>query len=159
MQVPDYTATLPRKRMASSVLFFDETGRVLLVEPAYKPYWELPGGAVEADESPYAAACREVGEELGLVRQPGRLLAVDWTPPRQDHTEGVVLVFDGGPLTADERAVIRIPPEELLGWAWCTAEETVDLLPPLLVRRLAAALRARESGLVAYLENGDPHPR
>ena len=50
----DYTATLPRKRMAAAVLFFDAADRLLLVEPTYKPTWELPGGTVEADESPRA---------------------------------------------------------------------------------------------------------
>ena len=41
-----YSATLPRKRMAAGVLFRDHDGRVLLVEPVYKDYWEIPG-AVE----------------------------------------------------------------------------------------------------------------
>jgi 8-oxo-dGTP diphosphatase len=44
----DYTATLPRKRMGAAVLLRDCDGRMMLVEPAYKNYWELPGGAVEA---------------------------------------------------------------------------------------------------------------
>jgi ADP-ribose pyrophosphatase YjhB (NUDIX family) len=48
--------------MAAGVLLFDADGRVLLVEPTYKPYWELPGGVVEADESPHTAACRELKE-------------------------------------------------------------------------------------------------
>jgi 8-oxo-dGTP diphosphatase len=63
--VTDYTATLPTKRIAASVLFTGSDGRILLVEPTYKDYWEVPGGAVEAGESPRAAAVREVGEELG----------------------------------------------------------------------------------------------
>ncbi|MFV2083087.1 NUDIX domain-containing protein [Micromonospora sp. LOL_021] len=73
----DYTATLPRKRMGSAVLLRDRDGRILLVEPTYKDYWELPGGVVEADESPYDAAVRELAEELGLAVTPGRLLVVD----------------------------------------------------------------------------------
>ena len=156
--VVDYTATLPRKRMAASVLFFDDVGRVLVVQPTYKPYWELPGGAVDADESPYAAACREVSEELGLSRPAGRLLAVDWVPPRPDRTEGLVLVFDGGRLSVGEIARLAVPPDELRGWAWCTGEEAAGLLSPLLARRLSEALRARERGEVVYLENGSRHP-
>ncbi|MFF0176044.1 NUDIX hydrolase [Micromonospora profundi] len=42
----DFTATLPRKRMGAEVLLSDDRGRVLLVEPTYKDYWEIPGGAV-----------------------------------------------------------------------------------------------------------------
>lgn len=145
---------MARKRMAATVLYFDAAGRVLIVEPTYVPYWELPGGAVEADESPYAAACREVHEELGLSRPAGRLLAVDWVPPRPDRTEGVVLVFDGGELSADEIAALTVPPDELRGWAWCTADEAAGLLSPLLSRRLVAALDARNAGEVVYLEDG-----
>jgi ADP-ribose pyrophosphatase YjhB (NUDIX family) len=66
---PDqYVASLARKRMAASALFRDGTGRVLLVDPTYKETWDLPGGAVEAEESPHAACRREVSEELGLNR-------------------------------------------------------------------------------------------
>ena len=68
----DYTATLPAKRAAAAVLFTDPEGRVLLVEPTYKPTWEIPGGTVELNESPFAAAAREVKEELGLDHFEGR---------------------------------------------------------------------------------------
>ena len=61
----DFTATLPRKRMGAGLVMTDPSGRVLLVEPVYKADWEVPGGAVEADESPRAATIRELGEELG----------------------------------------------------------------------------------------------
>src|SRR5882724_3664785 len=76
----EYVASLARKRMAAGALFLDEDGRVLLVDPIYRETWDLPGGAVEAEESPQAACRREVAEELGLDRQPGRVLAVDWVP-------------------------------------------------------------------------------
>ena len=76
---PDqYIASLARKRMAAGVLFRDEDGRVLLVDPTYKPTWDLPGGAVEKEESPHAACRREVTEELGLDRPPGRVLVRKW---------------------------------------------------------------------------------
>ncbi|MGH3757484.1 NUDIX domain-containing protein [Actinophytocola sp.] len=74
LPVDQYVAGLARKRMAAGVLFRDKAGRVLLVEPSYKPNWEIPGGAVEADESPWDAAVRELGEELGWDRPLGRLL-------------------------------------------------------------------------------------
>jgi 8-oxo-dGTP diphosphatase len=85
--VNDYTTTLPRKRMGAGVLFGDGAGRVLLVEPAYKDYWEIPGGCVDADESPYQAAIREAKEELGLSIVPGRLLVADRVPVRPGRTE------------------------------------------------------------------------
>ncbi|WP_347405086.1 NUDIX hydrolase [Micromonospora sp. WMMD1082] len=150
----DYTATLPRKRMGSGVLFRDGDGRVLLVEPVYKDYWELPGGAVDADESPYDAAVRELKEELGLSVAPGRLLVVDWVPPRTGRTEGVMFVYDGGILDSTRTAEIDLPADELRGWAWSTPAEAQQRLSPLLARRAAAAMEAVTDGITAYLENG-----
>lgn len=150
----DYTATLPRKRMGAAVLLRDGNGRVLLVEPAYKDYWELPGGAVDADESPYDAAARELEEELGLSAAPGRLLVVDWVPPRTGRTEGVMFVYDGGVLDPTRAIEIRLPAEELRGWAWSTLAEAAQRLSPLLARRTAAAVEAVTDGVTAYLENG-----
>ena len=64
----DYVQSLPRKRMVARALFVDSASRILLVDPVYRDTWDLPGGAVEAEESPYAACRREVAEELGLDR-------------------------------------------------------------------------------------------
>jgi 8-oxo-dGTP pyrophosphatase MutT (NUDIX family) len=156
MTVPpdDYTATLPRKRMGAGVLFTDRTGRMLLVEPSYQDGWEIPGGCVEAEESPYDAAARELTEELGLVVSPGRLLVVDWVPPQPGRTEGVMFVFDGGVLSEARSGEIQLPPDELRSWAWCTREEADARLPEPLARRVAAAVAARADGATAYLQNG-----
>lgn len=154
--VTDYTTTLPTKRMAASVLFTGPDGRVLLVEPTYKDYWEVPGGAVEAGESPRAAAVREVGEELGLNRRVGAVLVVDWVPPRPERTEGLIVVFDGGTLADADSTGIQVPADELRGWAWSTPAEAAERLSPLLARRVAAALAARDARQPVYLENGHP---
>jgi 8-oxo-dGTP pyrophosphatase MutT (NUDIX family) len=69
---PDrYVASLARKRMAATAFFRDEAERVLVVDPVYKPLWDLPGGAAEAYESPHAACRREIAEEPGLDRTSG----------------------------------------------------------------------------------------
>jgi hypothetical protein len=52
--------TQPRKRVSADVLFRDKEGRILLVDPHYKPDWDLPGGMAEANEPPLDAARREV---------------------------------------------------------------------------------------------------
>ena len=150
----EYTASLPRKRMGAGVLFINGAGRVLLVEPMYKESWEIPGGTVEADESPYAGAVREVKEELGLVVTPGRLLVVDWAAPRADRTEGVMFIYAGGILAPDRVDEIRLPADELRSWAWCTPAEADTCLAEQLANRVRAAVRAEAQGTTAYLENG-----
>lgn len=137
--------------MGAGVLFFDPADRVLLVEPTSRDYWEIPGGRVEVDESPYEAVIREIAETLGLDVVPGRLLAVDWVPPNSDGTEGVMLVYDGGQLTSNG---ITLPADDLRSWAWCDQAEATKRLSPPLARRVSAARRARQENVTVYLEDG-----
>jgi 8-oxo-dGTP diphosphatase len=160
---PDqYVASLARKRMGATAFFRDDQGRVMLVDPVYKPAWELPGGAVEADESPHAACRREVIEELGLDRPPGRILAVDWVSARRIGQEqvllpdGVIVVYDGGVLEAEDIKEIVFADGELAGFEFVTADEAARRVTPLLARRIAACLEACESGTAATLDNGSP---
>jgi len=154
MDTYTWTAALPRKRMAAGVLFTDQDGRVLLVEPTYKDEWEIPGGGVELDESPRAAAAREVREELGLDVEPGRLLVVDYVPPQLDRTEGLMFVFAGPSLY---EADIRLQVEELRSWAWVLPGEADERLTPRMARRVRAAVGNLQNALSAvYLEDGHP---
>ena len=160
---PDqWVASLARKRMAATAFFRDEEGRVLVVNPVYKPVWDLPGGATEADESPHAACRREVAEELGLDRPPGRVLAVDWVQARTigpDQTllpDGVIIVYDGGVLSPAEVEEIVLADGELAGFEFVTADEAARRVTPLVARRIAACLQACQAGTVAALENGSP---
>lgn len=135
---------------AAGALFFDETGRVLLVEPTYKPNWEIPGGAVEQGETPVEACRREVEEELGLLREPGRLLVVDWAP--HNNEDRVLFVFDGGMITDPHE--IRLQAAELRSYEFVPPEQAGQRLVPRLARRITQALRARELEETRYLEHG-----
>ncbi|MEC3919949.1 NUDIX domain-containing protein [Nocardia sp. CDC160] len=150
----EYVARLPRKRMGAGALFVDALGRVLLVEPTYKDYWELPGGVVEAGESPGAAVVREVREELGLRVPLGRLLTVDWVSPGRYADDGLMLIFDGGELETAQVAAIVLQSEELRSWAFCDETEAATRLPDGMARRVAAAVQARVEGRTVYLEDG-----
>jgi 8-oxo-dGTP pyrophosphatase MutT (NUDIX family) len=140
LPVEQYVAGLARKRMAAGVLFRDNAGRVLLVEPSYKPNWEIPGGAVEADESPWAAATREPAEELGWNHPLGRLLVVDYVRPQDSRPEGIVFVFDGGVLNDNDLVGMVFPDAEVVSAAFHTIDETKLKVKPILANRLAAAL-------------------
>lgn len=62
-----------RRRTSARVLLFNASGRVLLIqfvvarEGRELAFWATPGGAVEGDETPAAAAGRELREELGVA--------------------------------------------------------------------------------------------
>jgi 8-oxo-dGTP pyrophosphatase MutT (NUDIX family) len=148
-----YIASVTRVRAAAGVILRDQTRRVLVVHPTYKDVWEIPGGTVEPDESPADACAREVREELGLSVPIGALLCVDWVPASPPWDGGLMFVFDGGTLTADQTATIRLCPEELDRFEFVEPEHLSDVLIPRLARRAAAAVAAIGRGGI-YLEDG-----
>jgi 8-oxo-dGTP pyrophosphatase MutT (NUDIX family) len=153
VQTPEPTA----ETVAAGVLLFDEEGRVLLVDPTYKPGWEFPGGVVEAGEAPARAGVREVAEEVGIeLEGVPKLLVIDWEAPRPPGYGGLRLIFDGGLLPARLAGRLLLPGPELRGWRFVSEEEAALLLPPVRYERLRWALRARESGTVLNMENGVP---
>ncbi|WP_329174934.1 NUDIX hydrolase [Streptomyces decoyicus] len=149
----EHEAKMARPRMASGALFFDEQGRVLMLEPTYKDYREIPGGYVEAGESPLAACVREVREELSISPDIGRLLAVDWAPNPAEGDK-VLYLFDGGVLPAELRGRIQLQAAEIGAYDFHPLDAVADLTIPRLARRIEAAAAARAEGWVAYLEHG-----
>jgi 8-oxo-dGTP pyrophosphatase MutT (NUDIX family) len=154
LPVEQYVAGLARKRMAAGVVFRDREGRVLLVEPSYKPNFEIPGGAVDADESPWAAATRELAEELGWDRPLGRLLVVDYVRPQDSRPEGVVFVFDGGVLDETDLVGMVFGDGEIRSAGFHTVQQARAKVKPLLADRLAAALEAVEQDVTVLCEQG-----
>ncbi|WP_193045390.1 MerR family transcriptional regulator [Mycolicibacterium baixiangningiae] len=150
----NYLAGLPKKRVAAGALFDDGKGRTLLVAPTYKPYWQLPGGVADADESPWAAATRAVRRELGLDITLGRLLVLDWVEPSPSRIEGLLFVYDGGTLTSEQHQSVVLPPDELAAWAWCASDELPTRLPEHMLARIQTARSAQATGATTYLENG-----
>jgi 8-oxo-dGTP diphosphatase len=145
-----------RAYVAAGVLFFDDAGRILLVQPTYKDHWDIPGGYVETAETPAHAAAREIREELGIETPVGTLLVADWAP-HPDEGDKLLLIFDGGTLTADQINRIRLQADELASYAFRDPAETVTLLIPRLGRRVAAAIDAHQTGRTTYLECGVLH--
>lgn len=154
LPVEHYVAGLARKRQVAGVLFRDEDGRVLLAEPTYKPNWEIPGGAVEADESPWSAAAREVAEELGLDRPLGRLLVVDYVRPQDNRPEGVVFLFDGGVLSGADLAGLTPAATEIRSVGFYSLDEIRARTKQLLADRIAVGLAAARDGVTALCEQG-----
>ena len=149
-----YLAGLNRKRMAAGVLFRDRRGWVLLVEPSYQPGWEIPGGAVEAGESPWTCAARELAEELGLEQPIGRLLLVDYVPVLESRPEAVVFIFDGGILDETDIPGLVFADGEIVSAAFHAPEEIRGKVKPVLADRIEIALQAVAQGGTALCELG-----
>ena len=151
---PGIASRLPRKRVAAGVIFRDESGRFMAVEPLYKPGLEIPGGMANDNEAPLDACVREVREELAIEPPIGDLLVVDWVPRHGVWPDGVLFVFDGGVLTPDQIEQIRLQPDELASFRFLTLEEIVPRVRPAMARRLQGCLDAINAGHPLFLQFG-----
>ncbi|MCG8351837.1 MAG: NUDIX domain-containing protein [Chloroflexales bacterium] len=76
----------------------DQAGRVLLCRRADVMLWDVPGGAIELDETPAQGLIREIEGETGLIVAPERLIGVysgpdfQWTYPNGDQVQ-IISVF------------------------------------------------------------------
>jgi ADP-ribose pyrophosphatase YjhB (NUDIX family) len=152
---PVFLASLPRKRVTAAVLLFNKAGGLLIVKPGYRDGWLIPGGVVEAGESPRQAAIREVREEIGLAVMPGRLLGIDYAARPELADEVLHFIFAGGVLAGAQQAALRPQPGEIDAIRFATGAD-LDLLDPLLRRRVGHCLKVAADGPPAYLENGAP---
>jgi ADP-ribose pyrophosphatase YjhB (NUDIX family) len=148
---PGIAARLPRKTVAGGALIRDRTGRILFLEPTYKPTLDIPGGIAEYDESPYDACRREVLEEIGLDREIGALLVVDWVPALGPWTDALAFIFDGGILDEDH---LTLDPVEVRTATFLTLAEAAPNLRPSMTRRLALAQQALTIGHPTYADFG-----
>ena len=101
--------------------------RILLVRhrEAERVYWTLPGGGVEAGETPEAAAVREMLEETGLICRVERSL---FDEPYRDGLCRCYLMREESPV----EAALGLDPEEahlpeeqrmLVGLEWLELEQ------------------------------------
>jgi len=143
-----------RKRVSADAILRDAHGRILLVDPRYKPDWDLPGGMAEANEPPADAVRRELREELGLEAQIGDLLCVDWVSPHGPWDDLVSFIFDGGALSEDAIAGLRLTDNELGAFEFCDEGQVKERLRPYVWRRVSVALEALTTGRARYLQDG-----
>jgi len=143
---------LPAKHIGAGVLIRCPSGRVLLVEPTYKPGWEIPGGVVEHGESPSEAAARECLEELGRPIVVGRLLCVHYADTRRHPTDGIMFVFDGGWLDPDEVPRLALQSDELRSARFVDLADLDGLVNPFMAARLRASAEAGQDGTIRYME-------
>ena len=127
---------------------FDADGRVLLIRHSYgSGSWMLPGGGIGRDETPLAAAMRELREETGCaLLDPRCLTRID--EPLYGTTNQVFLVSGtaSGTLRCDGREVIE------------ARFFAPDALPPGLSPALAARFDAwLELARARLTRNGPRH--
>lgn len=148
----------------TSVLITNTLGHVLVQHVDYLATCLLPGGGVDAGESPAHGAGRELVEELGVTAVIDQGLAVDWisadstgAAPAVRFPGEILHVFDGGTWDDTRISEIRLPPSEITGIEFIEPARLPELLAPSDARRALSALRARINAAgTVLLANGLP---
>jgi 8-oxo-dGTP diphosphatase len=121
-----------RTVMVVGAAIIDEEGRCLVARrAAHKSaplQWELPGGQVEAGESPQAALQREIMEELGLTIEVG-----PWLGRGEATYDAAHVVLDvyaaqaraGALCLKDHDQALWVHPSAFDGIAWSAADVPV----------------------------------
>jgi ADP-ribose pyrophosphatase YjhB (NUDIX family) len=149
----DYFASLPKKITGAGVIFLNTAGQIMLVEPSYKNYWDIPGGVVNDLESPKAAAQREVWEEIGIAITLGRLLCIDYKY-NSEQWDAYQMLFYGGMLSDDDIKKIKVDGKEIISYRFVDKETAFSLVSHAKVNRIEMALQALAKGETYYLEHG-----
>jgi 8-oxo-dGTP pyrophosphatase MutT (NUDIX family) len=121
---------LARAVLGTHAVVRDADGRVLLVRHGYQRGWRLPGGGVDAGETPDEAIRRELHEELGL--QGGSIALLGMYARRHFWIGNVVILYriEGARLDFHPSWEIR----EIL---WADPAAPPPGLAPSAARRLA----------------------
>ena len=120
------------KRLSAGVVVLRETpeGSRYLLLRAYK-HWDFPKGMVEADETPFAAAQREVAEETGIDS-----LEFAWGEVYREtapYARGKVARYY---IARTEREDVALTPNPLTGihehmeYRWVDIKEALSLVTP-----------------------------
>jgi 8-oxo-dGTP diphosphatase len=126
--------TTRRVVLVAACVLVDRQDRVLITRrPEGKPLaglWELPGGKVEADETPEHALIRELKEELGVAVEPEGLSPLTFVSYAYPEFHLLMPVYVCrrwlGDMAANEgQAICWVKPEVLSDYAMPPADESL----------------------------------
>ena len=134
-------ASLPYRR-GVGIALFDAAGRVFAGERIDTPgAWQMPQGGLDRDEDPWAAACRELKEEIG-THKAEKLDETEWLrydlPPdlvghvwrgryRGQEQKWFAARFTGENSDIDLEADAK---PEFRAWRWVALEDLPSLIVP-----------------------------
>jgi len=150
----EYYKSLPRKRCGTGVIFLNSAGELLLLKPTYKPYWQLAGGVIDANEAPLACAIREIKEEIGLDSNNLKLLSVDYVSEHKPKSESFQFTFFGGTLTDEQISQIRLQADEISEYKFMNVDEALKMIGGSFAARFSENEASLKDGLIRYLEDG-----
>lgn len=112
----------------------------------------MPGGSVEAGESPSECAIRETKEEIDLNVSNLKLLCIDYG--KTDEGDYFKFIFFGGKLNEDKIKKIKLRESELTEYKFVSPNDLASYFSEFKLRRMPACLKAIENNDIIYLEHG-----
>ena len=124
----------PPGRVRAGAICLDDDDRVVVNRGEWDrgPFYELPGGGVEAGETPEDAVVRELEEEAGLHVRVERKLADVWKDGREEH------YFLVRPEGMSARSTLDLEPGFTQEWVPVSSLGDLPLWPKRLAWRVAA---------------------
>ncbi len=120
-------AASPSYTLGAQARIEREDGRVLLVKAAYRWRWGMPGGLMDAGESPEEAVIREVKEETGLdvVVEPDPIVLVETSMQR------VNFIYRAAPAPGADPDALHAQASEILELGWFHPDEFPETNPDM----------------------------
>lgn len=113
-------------RPSSAVIILeDDQQKALIVKANYKAHWTLPGGMIDAGETPKQAAVREVYEEVGLTINADSV-QFGWLAARHSKIADTYQFIFKARLHAEQTRDIILQTSEIDEWRLVSKEEVLS---------------------------------
>lgn len=120
-------AMAPSYTLGAQARVIRDDGRILLVKAAYRWRWGMPGGLMDAGESPAEAVVRETLEETGIpiVLTSEPLVLVETSMQR------VNFIYAAEPSPGTDPDDLREPADEILEVGWFDPDDLPETIPDM----------------------------
>ena len=122
-ETENFLASIDRRIASAAAWLETPDGKLVILRSDYKRYWSLPGGIIDADETPLEAVQREVGEEIS-IDLPLEAFQFRMVVSRVSTEHGLSYQFIfAATITAEQLAAISPQASEIDEWAVVTRDE------------------------------------
>ncbi len=144
----------PSYTLGSQARIERSDGRILLVKPAYRWRWGMPGGLLDPGEAPEEAIRREALEETGLAIEVigDPVVLVETTMQR------VNFIYNARPVGGADPDAIRPQASEILEIGWFEPDQLPETIPDMS-QELFIRQRAPKDGPSVVVTGAMPDDR
>lgn len=141
----------PSYTLGAQARIIRDDGRILLVKAAYRWHWGMPGGLMDAGESPEEAVIRETREETGLdiVLTGEPMVLVETTMQR------VNFIYNATPAPGADPDALEAQASEILELGWFDLNNMPDTNPDMSGELALRQSRVTDEAVVVVTSDVD----